>query len=129
MGTLDVGRKAFQNRKFVWEEIPEKFRGWRYTQVRGGARPPAEISVRAKQNTVLRIITSAHHKEVNLGGWEKTGDEFYYNDKKHVAMILLQTNVIAGESITIPQGNWTGSLLLVANAAGEPTNSSGHAQP
>lgn len=74
--TLDVGRPAFQNRKFVWEQVPEKFRGCRYTQLRGGARPAPQIKVRAKQDAALYILTSSHHRGVDLNGWSQTDGEF-----------------------------------------------------
>ncbi len=111
--TLDLGRKAFQNRKFVWKEVPEQFRGCTYTQVRGGANPPAHIVVQSKHDTELYLLTSAHHDEVDLNGWTLTKGQFYYNDKKHVPMVLLQRKVTGGETVSIPQGNWTGCLLLI----------------
>lgn len=119
---LDLGRKAFQNRKFVWEEIPEEYRGWRYTQVKGGAQPPPQIGVHTTQDTVLRIITSSHDDGVDLQGWDQTNGQFLYNDKKHVPMILLQKKVAAGQTITLPQGDWTGCLLLIPSAAVQGTN-------
>jgi hypothetical protein len=109
--TLDNDAVAFANRKYVWQEIPENLRGRRYTQTNGGQHP--QINIHVKHDTTIQVITSVGQAGLDLTGWEQTGASFYYTDEKHSRMVLLQKKLTAGEEITIPQGNWSGVLVLL----------------
>jgi len=104
--TLANGQSAYLNRDYAWEDVPEKFRGWRYTKIRGGSHP--QIHVHAKRDIKLQLLAA-----VDLAGWERTGTEIHYNDKKNTRMVLFQKNVAAGADIDIPQGDWSGTLALL----------------
>jgi hypothetical protein len=56
----------------------------------------------------LQVLAAA-----DLAGWEQTGTEFHYNDKKRTRMVLFQKNVAAGGDMDIPQGDWSGILVLL----------------
>ncbi|NIP98811.1 MAG: hypothetical protein GWO24_37585, partial [Akkermansiaceae bacterium] len=49
-----------------------------------------------------------------LGGWKKVeGLTFGYTDGGRTRMAVFETMLRAGEELEIPQGNWTGGVLLV----------------
>jgi hypothetical protein len=110
--TMTSGGKAFANRDYVWRNVPAQFHGWRYTQTGGGER--AEISVQTRRDTTLHFATAPSQKSVNLAGWTPVPDAvFRYTDRGQTAMQIYRRDVKAGEEVVIPQGNWTGGLLLV----------------
>ena len=120
---LADGEPAFANRTYVWKNVPEKFRGWRVTQTSGGEH--AELRVKAKRDTSLFIATTLAQKAVQLGGWsEVAGAAFCYTDKAQTPMRVFSRALKAGVEITVPQGNWTGTLALLP-----PDAASTRAQP
>ena len=112
MAALGDGEKAFGNRNYVWKNVPAQFRGWRITRTRGGEL--AEIRVRAKRVAILHMATNAAPKAMNLAGWEAVPEAtFHYTDKGRTKMAIYRRAVKAGEEVALPQGNWTGGLLLI----------------
>jgi hypothetical protein len=121
--TLASGKPAFSNRKYVWRGIPEQYSGWRYTKTSGGLNP--KITVRAKHDAMLQIVSAVDQPGFNLSGWEQAGVEFHYSDEKNTRMVLFQRRLPSGGEINIPQGNWTGSLVLLPafeDASAQTTN-------
>ena len=112
-GTLDNGAEAFGNRNYVWEKVPEKLQGWLCTKTLGGV--PARMRVTAKRDAVLHMATAAKRQSgIDTTGWEpETELDFGYTDGGHTTMQVFRRVVKAGESLDIPQGNWTGGILLV----------------
>lgn len=109
---LDNNQRAFSNRDYVWYDVPREFQGWRIAQTAGGER--AFVRVTAMQPTTLHLATAASATGVNLAGWTKLdGIRFGYTDKGRTAMQVYRRDVAAGESVELPQGNWTGSALLL----------------
>jgi len=103
---------AFGNRTYVWKEVPERFEGWTYTQTDGGV--PAEIVVKAKRDTTLTIATATKQTGIDVTGWSPVdGLSFHYTDRNKNRMAILQKQLAAGEEIVLPQGNWTGSVVLL----------------
>jgi hypothetical protein len=101
-------QKAFSNRNYVWQAVPEKFRNWRITQTAGGER--AEIRVKAKRETVLYAATTTK----NPDGWSEVPEaSFHYTDKGKARMTVYSRVLKAGEAIEVPQGNWQGMLVLM----------------
>lgn len=112
LATLADGEQAFANRTYAWKNVPEKFRGWRVTQTSGGEH--ADLRVKAKSDTTLFIATTLAQKAVQLGGWNIVADAaFCYTDKGRTPMRIFSRALKAGEEISVPQGNWTGTLALV----------------
>ena len=109
---LDDKKSAFANRKYVWFGVPEKFRGWKYTQVNGGERP--SITVEVKRDTTLYLATAPSQKGINMAAWtELDTQHFHYTDRNETAMFVYKRFLRAGSQIKIPQGNWTGGILLL----------------
>jgi hypothetical protein len=110
---LDNGEQAFSNRTYVWENVPERFRGWRITRTNGGER--AEIQVQSQRDTTVHIATASSQTGMDLQGWQKSEATFAYTDRGHTAMAIFSRAVKTGEEVVIAQGNWTGGLVLLPN--------------
>ncbi len=112
LARLADDEQAFGNRQYVWQKVPADFRGWQLTRTNGGER--AEIQVQARCDTTLFIATAGSQKTIVLAGWDAVEDAtFHYTDAGKTAMAIFRRAVKAGEELRIPQGNWTGALVLV----------------
>ena len=107
---FDDDAPAFGNRSYVWRDVPATFRGWRYTQTNGGQF--AAITVTAKKQTSLFAATTKAGA-AKISGWAETDDGFHYTDRGRTEMRILRRDVEQGQTITLPQGGWTGTLLLI----------------
>ncbi|MFW6170847.1 MAG: hypothetical protein ACODAD_10190 [Planctomycetota bacterium] len=109
--TLEEDSKAFGNRSYVWKQVPEKLRGWRYTQTLGGRNPA--IAVTAKRDTTVHIATATSQPGSDISQWQPQAElTFHYTDSGRTGLRVFQRRLKAGERIEIPQGNWTGGILL-----------------
>jgi hypothetical protein len=103
---------AFANRTYVWKEVPEGLQGWHFTQLNGGGY--AQIKVAAKQNVAVRVATATKQSGIDMTGWEPVaGLSFHYTDKNHSRLDVYCKKLKSGEQVEVPQGNWTGGILLV----------------
>ena len=112
---LEDGAKAFSNRDYVWQSIPASLRGRRYTQSAGGELP--RLTVHAKQNFVLDVMTATEQHGLNLASWNQPGTSFTYTDGKGktgkgTRMVLLHKTLQKGQDLELPEGNWSGVLLI-----------------
>jgi hypothetical protein len=105
--------RAFANRKYVWRDVPAKFRGWTFTQTSGGES--ARIHVRAKRSTLLFAATALPQPGANFSGWEAEGSSFRYDDAKRTRMTVFRKRLAAGQELDVPQANWSGMILLFPN--------------
>lgn len=109
---LADGQQAFANRAYVWQGVPEKFRGWRITQTSGGV--PAEIRVKAQRPTTLSAATGAGQNGIVTTEWNTAASAaFRYTDKNRTPITVYCRALKAGEEIVVPQGNWTGMMVLL----------------
>jgi len=116
IGILDNGEQSFQNRKYVWFDVPAKLRGWRFTRTSGGER--AFVSVQAKDEVTLYMAIAQGREGVDLDGWTRVEEVgFGYTDRSRARMDVFQCTLAAHDRIAIPQGNWTGGLLLLPPSA------------
>jgi hypothetical protein len=110
--TFDDNARAFGNRSYTWEQVPESLCGWRYTQTSGGEY--AEVAVTAKRDMTLHMATAASRRGIDTRDWEPVDDlVFRYTDGGRTPMQVLRRTVVAGQRVQVPQGNWTGGLLLI----------------
>ncbi len=111
-GTLDDGERSFENRNYVWVDVPANLRRWRFTRTFGGET--AFVSVVAKQDTTIYMAIAQARDGVDLTGWTKVeGSEFGYTDRGRARMDVFSRPLEANRRIAIPQGNWSGGLLLL----------------
>jgi len=61
LAELRDGQRAFRNRSYIWQEIPEAYHGWRYTRKHGGRKP--ELTVVAKRDGRLLSVMKEYDKE------------------------------------------------------------------
>ena len=106
------GEHAFANHPYVWENVPAQFRGWQFTQTSGGER--AQLCVKAKHDAMLYVVTSAAQKKFILKDWAALpAGKFHYTDKDKTPMTICARAAKTGEEIVVPQGKWSGTLLLL----------------
>lgn len=119
LADLADGQQAFGNRGYVWQGVPKQFSGWQLTQTCGGQ--PPEIRVAARIDTMLLVATAIGRASVDLSGWEEVPEaRFHYNDSGKTTMVVLRRALKAGQQVTIPQGNWTGTLVLLPGEGAKP---------
>ena len=112
VATLDNDAKAYGNRNYVWKNVPEAFRGWRFTRVDGGVH--AKITVTARRDTVIHATTGKGQEGTDTTGWELLdAEDFYYSTKHRSPMLIMHRPLKAGQTLRIPQTNWSGTLLLL----------------
>jgi hypothetical protein len=112
IGTLDNEVKAYRNRGYVWKTVPPSFRGWRYTRSDGGL--PAKIKVTARQNTEVFAMTGSKIEGTDTTGWDVVQEPaFFYSTPHGTPMLIMRRTLQAGQSIVVPQTNWTGTLVLL----------------
>ncbi len=109
-GTLANDELAYSNRKYVWKGVPSRLAGWQYTRTGGGVC--AAIKVTVQRDTTL-LAATAKASVSAFAGWTPTGETFQYTDQNPTTMAVLGREVRAGETIRVPQGNWTGTLVLL----------------
>jgi hypothetical protein len=111
-GTLHNDAAAFGNRNYVWQQVPEALQGRAFTKTDGGVR--AEIRVTAKREMTLSMATAPSQTGIDTSGWEAEPEQtFHYTDGGRTTMQVYQRQVEAGQTIELPQGNWTGGILLL----------------
>lgn len=114
IGILADGEKAFSNRSYVWHEIPVSLGGRPFTRLGGGNR--ALLEVTAKKELQLQIATVGTLPGIGTGGWQASPESFYYNDSSKTRLQIFTREMKTGETIRLPKGNWTGSLLILPSA-------------
>ncbi len=106
------GQKAYGNRNYVWESVPDRFAGWKFVRGNGGEAEP--LFVTATKATDVYFAISASVKPNQLDGWEVVEDgRFHYSDGGHTAMQIYRRALETGDRISIPQLTWTGGILLL----------------
>ncbi len=106
-----AGEKAFANRNYVWGALPDQFANWQFTRTSGGE--PATLQIKPKRDMTLYVATALSQAGTSLDGWKQTPFSFGYNDQGKSQVTVFARQVKAGEDVTVPQGNWMGTILLV----------------
>ena len=111
--TLKDGQRAFSNRPYTWSGVPQKLAGDRYTRTGGGVA--ATVKVKAKKDTQLLAATATTVEgSSDLAGWEPVqGMSFTYSDPSKTRMQVYRKSLKAGQEIEVPQGSWTGMIVLL----------------
>lgn len=112
MARLADGEKAFSNRAYVWKGIPDAWKNGQYTRTAGGQT--AEIRITAKRDTTVHFATALSLAGTNRDGWTPIDTVFSYTDRGNTAVTVHRRSLRRGEEILVPQGNWTGGLVLIA---------------
>ncbi len=107
---LKNGEIAFSNRGYKWHGIPRSLAGASFTRLDGGGK--AILEVTAKEDTALRIATATDQEPIDLDGWIPAKEGFHYDDHRKTRVHLFTRPLKKGETLRLPRGNWTGSLLI-----------------
>ena len=101
---------AFSTFGVRYTDIARKFNGWKFVRTRGGKA--CEISVRAKAESKIYMMTPINAETVDVTGWTME-KEFVERDGGREKMQIFSRVLPKDESVEIPQGTWAGSQLLV----------------
>jgi len=116
IGTLDNGAKAFMNRTYTWENVPKALRGWKFTRLCGDVR----AQVWATPAADGRLYLAGSPSGVNLKGWRLVREwVFNYTDANRTKVRVFSKPCKAGQRVAIPQGGWTGYMLLASELTGQ----------
>ncbi|MDO4573695.1 MAG: VCBS repeat-containing protein [Planctomycetia bacterium] len=110
-GTLDEGVRAYSNRNYVFRNVPKELRGVFFTRFGGGEA--GKVTVTVKADTTLFFATERRESEYFPEVWKlRSTNAFQYTDASNCPMRIYSREVKKGETVSIPQLNWTGSQLL-----------------
>jgi hypothetical protein len=114
---LDNGVAAYSNRRYTWMDVPAKFKGWKFTRLGGGIR--STLTATTGTDGLLHIATAVSQKGMDTAGWTKSQWTFRYSDRARTAVTVFTRKLKAGEKLTIPQGNWTGGIVIAPALTGK----------
>jgi hypothetical protein len=102
-----ANEEAFSNRDYVWETVPTRFAGWRFTRRAGGEK--SRVTVAAKRATTIYVMSHGAP-----AGWDAVPDAaLTYDDRKHSRVQIFRRRLDAGQTLDVAQSTWTGTMLLV----------------
>lgn len=123
IATIDNDVVAFSNRHYVFRRVPERIRGWQFTRLNGGENLAA-FNATVDRDTYLYVMTATSQPGIEMSDWEEVPIEgLHYTDRGSTTLQLFRKIARAGESLTIPQGNWTGCMVVapaITGVAEEP---------
>lgn len=107
------GEKLFSNRNYRIKNIPGGFKnGWEYTQTDAGNL--TDLSLKIKKDTDVYFATAITQELIDVSGWKVVPDsKFTYGDSNRTEMRIFTRSAQAGQTIKIPEGNWSGGIVLI----------------
>ena len=118
IGVLENGGKAFMNRTYTWEGVPEQISGWQYTRVNGGVG----ATLTATPDADGQLYIACAPTVPQLPGWRLLPEwRFNYTDKNRTVIRTFAKPCTAGTPVPIPTGSWTGCMVLASKLSGAPT--------
>lgn len=109
--TLNDGVQSWGNRAYKWANVPPELQGALYTRTNGGET--AEITVKAKRDTVVRVIIDIKDSKFDrLPGWDKTKTHFT-SSGNNADLCVFERKLTAGKELKVPQITWCGTLVVV----------------
>lgn len=107
LAPLAAREEVFMNRDYVWESVPPRFAGWRFTRLAGGEK--SRVTVTAKRATTIYALSHGAP-----AGWDVVeGATLTYDDRKHSRVQIFQRHLDAGRTLDVAQSAWSGTMLLV----------------
>ncbi len=115
---LDNGERSHMNRTYTWQNVPEPLRGWQCTRVAGGVRGKVEATPAADGLVYIAGCPGTG----NMKGWRLVREwVFNYTDANRTKVRVFSKPCKAGQRIEIPQGGWTGMMLIAPKITGGPS--------
>jgi hypothetical protein len=113
IAALENNTRAYANRHYTWQNIPEAYADWCYTRVPGGENM-ASLWVSSPTETWIYLADHPRSAVITSGDWEPVPDfTFNYTDNGSTQMQVVRRRLAANEERAIPQDSWAGSLLLL----------------
>jgi len=116
-GTMKVlpfrnGDIAFSNWGFRLKDIPDDFENWSYTQL--SAASQNRLNLRGKRDCEVYFAAGIHGGKVDVTDWTLVdGKSFAYTHKDERKILIFKRTVKEDEMIEIPQGTWSGGMVLI----------------
>jgi hypothetical protein len=110
IATLENDALCWSNRGYKWANVPDVFNGSRYTKTNGGTA--AEITVKAKRDTVVHVIIDIKDPKGKLPGWNQTKAHFT-STGNNADICIFEKKLASGKEIKIPQVSWCGTLVIL----------------
>jgi len=111
VGILSRDVRAFRNRKYVFDVVPDALLGWQFTRLGGGLN--SRLRVTSTIDTTIYGATSTKRNDIDKTGWTDHPDMvLHYTDGGHTKMPVFTRKIRAGEEICVPEGSWTGLVLF-----------------
>lgn len=104
--TFDENTLAFLNRDYVWENVPERFKGWKILPVRGGEKEKVRIWM--KRDDLIYMIATKH----SYPGWTLWESDLNYTDTHRTKVGIYYRRVRKNYIVNIPQPHWAGGSFL-----------------
>ncbi|MEM9345195.1 MAG: hypothetical protein AAGB26_01130 [Planctomycetota bacterium] len=109
--------KAYNNRNYVFIDIPEDLPLGRFAQIAGGGEDPLTIKVAKGGWLYIAVRDKKHPGNVapaylKKEEWEATDWTFAYSDPNKTRLRIYRKHVASG-TLKIPRLNWPGPFVLV----------------
>ncbi len=102
---------AFSNRKYVFDVVPDALVGWQFTRLGGGLN--SRLRLIANRDVTVYGATSLVRQRIDMTGWTRHPNwELRYTDGGHTRMPVFTREFKAGEELDVPEGSWTGLVIL-----------------
>ncbi len=115
MAKLESGGQAFSNRKYTWNHVPNHLEGVSYTRTAGGVRATMTLETLAPGVLHVAVPADCMLDMVDLGWTLKPLNRestFAFSSADNQMMVLMSRDLVRGETITIPQLGWAGTLII-----------------
>jgi hypothetical protein len=114
IGRLADGERAFSNRDYQWQGVPDEIAGWEFTRLAGGGS--TRLIVSSRHEATVWLAAAAKQAGQSLEGWERVEKwEFEYTDRERTSMQVYRRQIAAGQQLTVEQGAWAGGILFAPN--------------
>lgn len=114
VGRLVEGERAFSNRDYQWENVPDEISGWDFTRLAGGGR--TRLIVSCNEEVTVWLAAATTQSGQSLEGWQRVENwEFAYSDRERTRMQVYRRKITAGQRVTVEQEAWAGGVLLAPN--------------
>ena len=111
VAVLEKDVVAFRNRKYVFDVIPDELLGWQFTRLGGGLN--SHLRITATEAVTIYGATSIGRQNIDMTGWVQHPEwVLRYSDGGHTTMPVFLRRLKAGEELTVPEGTWTGLVIL-----------------
>lgn len=105
-GTFEENGKVFENRKFSWKNVPDRFAGCRFLRGYAGKMPIYTITAKESSDLYLLHPPLRTRSRNRYSQWTAVeAPSLCYSGSEQSGMLLSRRSLMKGESITLPLAN------------------------